>query len=172
MSKTFTHSSVALALMLGSMLMVGSVASADTTEAEDNTNMPHPIPMVGLEFLGKDHKVVMEFLGIFAGKVTAVSGSTITIGNMQDETYTVNASGAAVMRDGESSTLSSITTDDAIIVRGSISGTTITAEKIVANEVPGKAERVVGAVRKIMKDGFKDFRRGLRYGHNKDKSDK
>ncbi len=69
------------------------------------------------------------------GTVTAVSGTTITMtskeGNSSTETtYTVDASKAIVTKNGETSSVSVILANDKIMVEGTVSGTTITAEKI------------------------------------------
>ena len=85
------------------------------------------------------------------GTVTAVSGSTITInsrpglammGRRASTTppvtpqmppaavYTINASNATVMKDGATSTISSILVGDNILVQGTVSGTNVTATLI------------------------------------------
>jgi riboflavin synthase alpha subunit len=70
------------------------------------------------------------------GKVTAISGSTITIssqkpGNTTSTTYTVDASSATVTKDRDAaSTLSAIAVGDTISVDGTVSGNTITATAI------------------------------------------
>ena len=76
------------------------------------------------------------------GQVTAVNGSTITVqsrgmGRGNDEgtnaaatTYTVNASGATIDKNGAASTLSAIAIGDNVMVVGTISGTTVTATTI------------------------------------------
>ncbi len=76
------------------------------------------------------------------GKVTSVSGDTLTVTSMpwhrgpknptaaQPTAYTVNASGATVTKGGKSVAVSSITIGDLVVVRGSVSGTTVTATAI------------------------------------------
>lgn len=68
--------------------------------------------------------------GIF-GTVTAVNGNTLTVtDNRTKTTYTVDASGATVTKDGKSSTVGAIAVNDAIIVQGTVSGTNVTATSI------------------------------------------
>jgi hypothetical protein len=73
--------------------------------------------------------------GVF-GTVTAVSGDTITVSskgfgqNTTTTTYTINASGATVMKDNAASSVSAIAVGDTIMAQGTVSGTTVTATKI------------------------------------------
>lgn len=73
--------------------------------------------------------------------VTAVSGNTITATDNRKMkttvTYTINATGATIMKNGNTATVSSIVVGDKISVQGTLSGTTITATKI---NVGGKNE--------------------------------
>ena len=66
------------------------------------------------------------------GKVTAISGSTITITNAKTSTtYTVDASNATVTKSGvTSATVSNIVVGDTISVAGTVSGTNVTATTI------------------------------------------
>ncbi len=88
--------------------------------------------------------------GIF-GTVTAVQGTVITMQEIgrggfgpaetstaaAAVTYTVDASGATVVKDGATSTLSAVIAGDHIMVRGTVNGTTVTASSIVDGVVPG-----------------------------------
>jgi len=68
--------------------------------------------------------------GVF-GRVTAISGTTITITEgRENKTYTIDASGATFTKDGTSSSISNIAVGDTIMVEGTISGTSIAAVKI------------------------------------------
>ncbi len=64
------------------------------------------------------------------GKVTAVNGSTITVTGMNGTSYTVNA-GSAQVQKMVTGSLSEIVVGDTIGVHGSVSGTTVTAERIM-----------------------------------------
>ncbi len=95
------------------------------------------------------------------GTVTAISGSTITIssktpgrsekGAMRGATstpvsvtYTVNASAATVIKNGATSTVSSIASGDVLAVVGTVSGTNIAAKLIIDGEprpMPGKGPK-------------------------------
>lgn len=72
---------------------------------------------------------------VLVGKVTAVSSSTITVsGNARpgnaSSTFTVDASSATVVKGGATSTVGSIAVGDVITVRGTLSGSNVTAKLI------------------------------------------
>lgn len=70
------------------------------------------------------------------GQVTAMSGSSITITSRgmgtttASTTYTVDASNATIMKNNATSTVSSISVGDRILVQGTVSGTSVTATVI------------------------------------------
>lgn len=69
------------------------------------------------------------------GRVTAVSGTTLTVSvkKWKDNAsivYTVDASSATVEKAGTASTLSSVAVGDNVIIEGTITGTSIVATKI------------------------------------------
>lgn len=71
------------------------------------------------------------FSGVF-GKVTAISGTTITITDSRNSTtYTVDASNATVTKNGAASSISSIVVGDTIVVQGTTSGDSVTATSIM-----------------------------------------
>ncbi len=81
--------------------------------------------------------------GVF-GTVASVSGTTLTVtskagpnGTPAAGTYTVDASGATVMKNGAASTVSSISAGDMVLVQGTVSGTSVTA-KIIRDGIPTK----------------------------------
>ncbi|NTV44099.1 MAG: hypothetical protein HGA67_00180 [Candidatus Yonathbacteria bacterium] len=68
---------------------------------------------------------------VVAGTVTAVSGTTITMTNKSNVTYTINAASATVVKAKVSSTVASIAVGDNLVVQGTVNGTSITASSIV-----------------------------------------
>lgn len=64
---------------------------------------------------------------IVGGKVTALSGNSITIKNASNITYTVDATNAKIVKQGATSTISSILVGDNLMVQGPVSGSSITA---------------------------------------------
>lgn len=83
---------------------------------------------------------------VVMGTVTAVSGSTITIESKRPDattgtSYTVDASGAKIrsVASGSApaeSSLSAITVGSTVAVRGTISGTSVTASEIMTGDLP------------------------------------
>lgn len=69
---------------------------------------------------------------VVAGTVTSVSGSTITLQTKNGAVYSVNASGAVVFTSKDTAvTVADVRAGDTIVVRGTATGQTIMAEKIV-----------------------------------------
>ncbi len=67
------------------------------------------------------------------GVVTGINGTTITIQEEADESglvYTIDASVATVTKDGSTGKLSDINIGDKIFVKGTVSGTNVTATSI------------------------------------------
>lgn len=76
-----------------------------------------------------------------AGTITAINGSTLTVTDARDaKIYTVNAGAAAVRKASENTApvteaLSDLAVGETIMVRGTVSNTTVTATDIVEGEL-------------------------------------
>lgn len=84
--------------------------------------------------------------GVF-GTVTALNGTTLTVasngfGRNATSTpataYTVNAANATVTKDGATSTIASVAVGDRVMVRGTVSGTSVTATAIMDGVPQGR----------------------------------
>lgn len=75
------------------------------------------------------------------GKVTAVSGTTLTITSQPDprtkttKTFTVDATAATVMKSSGTGTIADITVGSVVLVEGTVSGSTITATMIRVSDM-------------------------------------
>jgi hypothetical protein len=98
--------------------MNGSVVTATEIKVGSNTNNDRPFT-----FEGNGQPII-------GGTVTAVSGSTITITNKSNVTYTVNATNAQFSKNAKVATLSDIAVGDSILVQGSVNGSAIVASSI------------------------------------------
>lgn len=122
---TFVVSSLAVGALLS-----GTTAFAQTTT--DNTAPQHHEWGRGGGMMGKGP-------GVF-GTVTSISGTTLTVtqkmmlrggeNNATGTVYTVDASSANVMKDGATSSVSSIAVGDVVTVAGTVNGTSVTATTI------------------------------------------
>lgn len=68
---------------------------------------------------------------VVGGNVTAISGTTLTITNASNVTYTINAASTTIIKNGTSSALSNIGVGDSLMVQGTINGTSVTASSII-----------------------------------------
>lgn len=82
---------------------------------------------------------------VIAGNISAISGTTLTVTNSSNVTYTVDASSAAIVKNGASSSISSVSTGDQVVVQGTVEGTSITASSVI-DQGTGKAPSGTGSV--------------------------
>lgn len=69
---------------------------------------------------------------IVTGTVASVNGSSLTVTNSGNITYTIDVSNATVQKPGVSNaTVSSIVAGDRVIVQGTVNGTAVTATSVV-----------------------------------------
>ncbi len=68
---------------------------------------------------------------VIGGNVTAVNGPTLTVTNRSNITYTVDASSAAVTKGNATSSLSSVSVGDSVIMQGTVNGTSVTASSVI-----------------------------------------
>jgi len=85
---------------------------------------------------GDNNQALLQIQGngqpVVAGKITVISGSTITIVTTSGSiTYTVNASSAKIIQGKNTISLSDLKTGDLVIVQGAVNGTSITASTIL-----------------------------------------
>ncbi|MDE1874589.1 MAG: hypothetical protein KGI79_00095 [Patescibacteria group bacterium] len=78
---------------------------------------------------------------VVAGTVSSVSGNVITITTGSNTSYSVDASSATIVKGNSSSSVSSISTGDFVVVQGAISGTNVTASSVIDHAAqPANAE--------------------------------
>lgn len=68
---------------------------------------------------------------VVGGNVTAISGTTLTVTNASNVTYTIDATSATIVKNGATSTIASVATGDSVIVQGTVNGTSVTASSII-----------------------------------------
>jgi hypothetical protein len=68
---------------------------------------------------------------VVGGKVTAVSGNTITITNASNVTYTIDATNAVVTAKGQTSSVGTIAVGDNLLVQGAVNGSAVTASSVI-----------------------------------------
>ncbi len=76
---------------------------------------------------------------VIAGSVTAISGTTLTVTNASNVTYTIDASSANIVENGASTTLSSVAAGDNVVIQGTVNGTSVAASSIIDQGSGNKA---------------------------------
>lgn len=128
-NKKYVYPLLAAILLVGSATSVVTVAgAASTVSTTSNASGQASVPQAGAR---TRHAPPAAF-----GKVTAISGTMITISDQKPgatsaTTYTIDASGATVTKDrNTTSSVSAIAVGDMIAVEGTVSGTNVTATAI------------------------------------------
>ena len=68
---------------------------------------------------------------VIGGTVSTISGTTLTITNKSNVTYSVDASSATVDKSGATSTVSVIAVGDTVVVQGTVNGTSVVASSVI-----------------------------------------
>ena len=68
---------------------------------------------------------------VVGGAVTAISGTTLTIINKSNVTYSVNAAAATVFKGNATSSISNVAVGDKVIVQGAVNGSSIVASSVI-----------------------------------------
>ena len=130
-------------IVAGDTLMVGGTVSGTTVTASHITDGQMPVAPQGggLGGFGGGHGKP----GV-TGTVSAISGNTLTVANKAGTSYSVNASGATVLKAASgakptTSTLASVAIGDTVRIQGTISGTSVTATQIVDGVLPQRPVR-------------------------------
>ena len=70
-------------------------------------------------------------LPVVGGSVTAINGSVLTVTNKSNVTYTVDATHATIMKAAATSTIANVSVGDAVIVQGTVNGTSVVASSVI-----------------------------------------
>jgi hypothetical protein len=129
--KNNATSSISSVLVNDTVRVQGTVSgtSVVATVVHDGAIMNGRMGDAGRKNNGGD-AIVGDGNPIVGGKVTALSGNSITIKNVSNITYTVNATNAKIVKQGATSTISNIIVGDNLMVQGPVNGSSITATLI------------------------------------------
>ena len=73
---------------------------------------------------------------VVAGKISAVSGDTVTITNASNVTYTVDVTNAKIAQGNTLASLSALSVGDSVVVQGTVNGNAITAYSVTDTKAP------------------------------------
>jgi hypothetical protein len=68
---------------------------------------------------------------VIAGSVSAINGSSLTVTNKSNVTYTVDATNAKIVQGQTTISVSGITVGDMVIVQGTVNGNSVTASSVI-----------------------------------------
>lgn len=75
---------------------------------------------------------------VIAGTISTINGSTISITNKSNVVYTIDATNAKILQGKNTITVSALKTGDAVVVQGTINGTSVVASSIIDQAKPEK----------------------------------
>ena len=90
---------------------------------------------------------------VIGGAVTAIDGTMLTVTNASNVTYDVNAASSTVVKDGASTTITSVAVGDNLIVQGAVSGTSVTASSVIDQGSKGGNASSNGAQPSVSRGG-------------------
>jgi Domain of unknown function (DUF5666) len=76
---------------------------------------------------------------VVGGSITAINGTTLTVTNTSNVTYTIDASAATIVKNGTSTAITNLSTGDNVIVQGTVNGTSVTASSVIDQGVKAGA---------------------------------
>ncbi len=75
---------------------------------------------------------------IIGGAVTGINGSTLTVTNQGNVTYTVDATNATIVKNNTTSSLASISLNDDVLIQGTVNGANVVATSVIDHAMPTK----------------------------------
>lgn len=151
-SKTYTvDASNATITKDGATSSLSAIAVGDTVMVQgtiNGTSVAAKIIRDGLPQNQKHPELQIQGNGqpVVGGTISAISGSTLTLTNKSNITYTIDASSAKITKNGATSSLSNISVGDNVIVQGVVNNTSITAASIIDQGASPKVSPAAGAV--------------------------
>ncbi|MGH7141048.1 MAG: DUF5666 domain-containing protein [Minisyncoccia bacterium] len=122
----------------GDMVMVqGTISGTSVTATAIRDGMSKGGPGMGRGGFGKYASSTPPNIPhgngepVIGGTVATIDGTTLTIANKGNITYTVDAANTTVTKQGKSASLSSVSVGDNVLVQGTINGTSVTASSII-----------------------------------------
>lgn len=90
---------------------------------------------------------------VVGGAVTAVSGTTLTVTNKSNVTYTIDASSATVEKGNVTSSISNVAVGDNVVVQGTVNGTSVTASSVIDSGTASASGNSTGGAGGMMHGG-------------------
>lgn len=122
----------------------------------------------GNDNVNENNQAMLELKGngqpVVAGKISVISGSTVTITNSGNVTYTIDATSAKIVQGKNTILVAGLKVGDMVIVQGTVNGTAITASTIIAqvNKPADSTNSAPNAEKKENKGFFGSFGQWLK----------
>ncbi len=144
--KNNANSSVSSIAVNDTVVIMGTISGTNVvaTTIRDGVMMNTKMPSANR---GEKENPTVQGNGqpIVAGAVGAVSGSTITIMNKSNVTYSVDASGAKILEGNKTMTLSDVKVGDMVLVQGAVNGNSVTASTVFDQTKPASVNASASA---------------------------
>lgn len=94
---------------------------------------------------------------IIAGAILVISGSTLTVTNKSNVTYSVDTTNAKILVGQATSTISNLKVGDSVVVQGAVNGTSVTASTIIDQTRPANSNNSEQTANAGFFGGIKQF---------------
>jgi hypothetical protein len=74
---------------------------------------------------------------VIGGSITTISGTTLTVTNASNVTYTIDAASTTIVKNGTSTAIANIAVGDNVIVQGVVNGNSVAASSIIDQGAKG-----------------------------------
>ncbi|MFZ1019601.1 MAG: DUF5666 domain-containing protein, partial [Minisyncoccia bacterium] len=91
---------------------------------------------------------------VVAGTVSGINGSSLTITNKSNASYTIDTSSAKIVQGQNTITISGITTGDMVFVQGTVNGNSIVATSVIDQKTPSATANAIGTTTPPQSKGF------------------
>ncbi len=109
----------------------GAINGTSVTATSVNISFPRQMTdNEGKQMMGNGEPVV-------GGKITTISGNTVTVTNQANVSYTIDATNAKIFKGKDATTIASLAVGDEVMAQGTVNGTSVTATTIVDRVAPG-----------------------------------
>ncbi len=121
-------------IAIGDTIMVSGTVTGTNIVATmiRDGNMPNP----GTRPESAEPQIQGNGQPIVGGKISAISGNSITVVNVSNITYTVDITNAKITQGAKVATATNLTIGDPVVVQGTVNGTLITATSVIDQMKP------------------------------------
>jgi hypothetical protein len=143
-----TASTVAGIAVGDTVVVVGTVSGTNitATNIRDGALMVRAPGANGTGKSGQTPAVQGNGEPVVAGTISAINGATLTVTNKSNVTYSVDTTNAKILSGQTASTLSNLKVGDAVVIQGTVNGTSISASSVIDQAVTSTHKNIFSGI--------------------------